>query len=200
MIRKANKSDSLVLVNLHKDYLSTSFLASLGFSFLNRLYKYLITFEQVWVYEKENKILGFVSLSQNSSNMMKTFLFKSPIAGLLLLVNAVKSPTNIKRYIETFITTINFTGSNNSVKSIAFTKAELLSIVVSPDCQENGIGTKLIKFLENYLISKKITEYKVIAGVELVAANQFYSKNGFLLVDQIKIHGDKLSNVYKKTI
>jgi len=65
VLRKANKSDSSVLANLHLDFLSASFLASLGLVFLNRLYRYLITFEEVWVYEEENKVLGFVSFSSN---------------------------------------------------------------------------------------------------------------------------------------
>jgi N-acetylglutamate synthase-like GNAT family acetyltransferase len=200
MIRKASKSDSLILANMHLDILYASFLASLGLRFLNRLYRYLITFEDVWVYEEENKVLGFVTFSSNSSTMMKQFIFKSPTGALLLLINAVKSPSNIKRYLETCIALLNPNKSINSVKKLILPPAELLSIVVSPNCQASGIGTKLIKVLEENLSSRKITTYKVIAGIDLVGANKLYIKNGFLLVDHINIHSDKLSNVYIKTI
>jgi len=50
--------------------------------------------------------------------------------------------------------------------------------------------------LEEYLKQNQITSYKVVAGQEFVGANKFYIRNGFVLIQQIKIHGDSMSNVY----
>ncbi len=79
-------------------------------------------------------------------------------------------------------------------------ETELLSICVSPQAQQGGIGGKLVNELEKELKNRKITRYKVIAGAKLNGANRFYIKNGFQLSKQITIHGNDLSNVYIKEI
>ena len=69
-----------------------------------------------------------------------------------------------------------------------------------PQAQQGGIGSKLLKALEEELIKRGFTRYKVIAGQKLEGANKFYRKNGFVLAKQISIHGNEVSNVYVKEI
>lgn len=73
-------------------------------------------------------------------------------------------------------------------------------ISVNPDCQASGIRTQLVNVLEAYLKENRVKAYKVVAGVELVGANKFYLKNGFVLAKQITKHGKSLSNVYVKEL
>jgi len=197
MIRPAQKSDSPSLAKLHTETLTSSFLASLGLSFLRNLYNFLIQKEKVWVYEEENKIKGFVSFSVNSAGMMKRFIIKNPGCLFLLLIKTMVQPKNFIRFFETYMAPFK---SNKSKSSTKLPKGELLSIAMNPTCQASGIGSQLVKTLEEYLNEKQITSYKVVAGVELVGANKFYLKNGFELVKRIKIHGNSLSNVYVKKL
>jgi len=197
MIRFAITTDSSFLANLHAETLTTSFLASLGFKFLNQLYTFLIQTEKVWVYEENDKIKGFVSYAGNSAGMMKRFLINRPGFIVSLVLKTIVQPANFKRFVETFRAPFKA----KIVKDIiSLPSGELLSISVSSDCQASGIGSQLVKVLEEYLQQNEITNYKVVAWEELVGANKFYVKNGFILITQINIHGEMLSNVYIKII
>lgn len=200
MIRSALKTDSSSLARLHIATLSSSFIASLGFNFLNKLYAFLIDKEKVWVYEEDNEVMGFVSFSENSVGMMKRFLINCPWCILLLVFKTLIHPTNLKRFLETFLAPYKSKKSYNVSICVNLPSSELLSISVNPNCQASGIGSQLLNALENYLLLNNITKYKVVAGENLVSANKFYLKNGFTQVMQIKIHGNKLSNVYIKKL
>ena len=197
MIRPAQKTDLSEIARLHSETLTSSFLASLGQNFLIQLYLFLIRKEKVWVYDEESKIKGFVSFSHNSSGMMKRFLVNCPGCLFLLVVKTIVQPANFKRFFETFRAPLKTQQANNFIE---LPSGELLSISVSPNCQASGIGSQLLKTLEEYLQQNQIASYKVIAGQELVGANKFYIRNGFVLIQQIKIHGDSMSNVYVKEL
>lgn len=200
MIRPAQKADSTSLAKLHAETLTTSFLAGLGSIFLSNLYAFLIQTGKVWVYEENNEIKGFVSFSANSAGMMKRFLISCPGCILSLAIKTIVQPANLKRFMETFRAPFKSKNSQNAKDSISLPSGELLSISVSPHCQATGIGSQLVNALEDYLRQNQITNYKVVAGDELIGANKFYLKNGFVLATQIIIHGEKLSNVYIKNI
>ena len=200
MIRPALKTDSASLASLHAETLTTSFLAGLGLRFLSKLYAFIITKEKIWVYEEDHEVKGFVSFSENSAGMIKRFFINCPGCILSLAIKAILQPANLKRFVETFRAPFKSKKSQNANDLIALPSGELLSISVSPNCQKSGIGSQLIKTLENYLLQNHISHYKVVAGVELVGANKFYLKSGFVLAKQIRIHGEKLSNVYIKNV
>jgi ribosomal protein S18 acetylase RimI-like enzyme len=200
MIRPAKKTDSYSIAKLHADTLTNSFLAGLGLNFLSNLYKFLIKKENVWVYLEDNEIKGFISFSENSAGMMKRFLFNCPGCIVLLASKTIVQPANLKRLMETFLAPFQSRKLELTNDSIHLPKGELLSISVKPNCQASGIGSQLIKALEDYLLLNHIPDYKVVAGEDLIGANKFYLKNGFVLATQIKIHDKKISNVYTKCL
>lgn len=197
MIRPAQKTDSSALAKLHAETLTSSFLASLGKAFLIRLYRFIIQTEKVWVYIESEEILGFVSFSVNSAGMMKRFILHCPGCLFILLFKILTKPSNLKRFAETFRAPFK---STQATDSMTLPSGELLSISVYPNCQASGIGSQLVKALEDWLKQNRIRTYKVIAGEELVGANKFYLKNGFVLAQQIRIHGNTVSNVYVKEL
>jgi len=197
VIRPALKPDSSSLAKLHAETLTTSFLASLGQTFLCNLYTFLIQKEKVWVYEEQDEIKGFVSFSMNSSGMMKRFIFHCPGCLFLLAIRTIIQPANFKRFFETFRAPFKSQQANDFIE---LPSGELLSISVSPNCQASGIGSQLVKALEEHLQQNQVSAYKVVAGEELVGANKFYLKNGFVLATQIRIHGESISNMYVKEI
>jgi ribosomal protein S18 acetylase RimI-like enzyme len=200
MIRPAIKSDVLSIAQLHRKTLTSSFLAKLGIGFLNSLYVFLIKKELVILYAEDENIKGFVSFSANSSGMMKRFLVSCPVCIFKLMGILVSSPILLKRFIETFTAPFKSKTSQSAKGNIKLPDAELLSISVDPGCQQSGIGSQLLKALEEELLIKGIRKYKVIAGVSLEGANKFYNRNGFTMVSQVMIHGNELSNIYIKEI
>ncbi len=200
MIRPAIITDSQSIARLHVETLSDSFLAELGFKFLNNLYIFLIKRECVLVYEEQNEVKGFVSFSGSSTGMMKRFLINCPGCILILASKTILDPANLKRFWETFRAPFISRKSEDTHASKSLPSGELLSISVNPDCQASGIGSQLIKALEGFLLHKNISQYRVVVGENLEGANKFYLKNGFEIVTQIKVHGDNLSNVYLKNV
>jgi len=200
MIRLAQRSDASMIALLHQRTLTNSFLTKLGVGFLESLYVFLIKKELVIIHSEENIITGFVSFSSNSSGMMKWFLFTCPVCIFRLLGILLSSPVFLKRFIETFVAPFKSKTSQSSTGKVILPDAELLSISVDPDCQKTGIGSQLLNALENQLLQNGIRKYKVIAGVSLGSANKFYLRNGFVLVSQVMIHGNELSNIYVKEL
>lgn len=196
-VRIAIRNDSVSITNLHVETLKSSFLSGFNVHFLACIYNFLIDHEYVWVYEEENLVKGFVSFTPNTSKMMKQFVIYNPGLLIFIFLKTFFKPEFHKKLLETFLTPFK---SKKSIDSTKLPKGELLSISVSPNCQASGIGSQLLNALEMYLQQNRILSYKVVAGEELVGANKFYLKNGFVLATKIKIHGDNLSNVYIKKI
>lgn len=197
MLRCAIKSDAPVIAALHHQTLTTSFLAGLGLNFLNSLYYFLILNEKVWVYEENNEVKGFISYTSNTIGMMKRFLIQKPQCIILMIIKIIIKPSNIIHFAETFKAPFK---SKNITYINDMPSGELLSISVNSNCQSSGIGSQLIKCLEEYLQENNVYCYKVIAGAELIGANKFYQKNGFIITTQVMIHGNNKSNLYIKNI
>ena len=91
----------------------------------------------------------------------------------MLVIKTIVQPANFKRFFETFLAPFKSRQANDFIE---LASGELLSISVSPNCQVSGIGSQLVKALEEYLQQNQIASYKVVAGVELAGANKFYLK------------------------
>ncbi|MGQ9760240.1 MAG: GNAT family N-acetyltransferase, partial [Candidatus Methanomethylicaceae archaeon] len=65
--------------------------------------------------------------------------------------------------------------------------AELDRIVIFPEHERRGFGTRLLKYVLLDLKTKGVSTIIVNAGKEEVHARMFYEKNGFRLVDEITI-------------
>ncbi|GEM_PF-1193748 len=200
MIRQAIRADASAVARLHQKTLKNSFLAKLGKGFLTSLYLFLIRKELVLVYEEQQEIRGFVSFSSDSSCMMQRFLFTSPGCIFRLLGIFITSPHFLKQFIETFAAPFKSKNVHSPTGKKILPHSELLSISVDPGCQQGGIGTRLLKALEEQLIRNEIPIYKVIAGISLESANKFYQRNNFTLVSQVMIHGNELSNIYMREL
>ncbi len=197
MICFADKSHSKQIAEIHKKTISKGFLVKLGVDFLTLMYQFLIMKEVVIISIEEGKINGFVSFSKSSEGMMKKFIFDKPKAILLILKTIIAKPSYIKPILETAKATSHTVNKNNMDD---LPKAELLSISVLDNTQQKGVGSQLIKALEDTLKQLNIEKYKVTAGEQLEKANLFYQKNGFQLTCQIIIHNNEISNVYVKNL
>jgi ribosomal protein S18 acetylase RimI-like enzyme len=200
MIRTAQESDAEAIACIHIKTLQNSFLAFLGEGLLKLIYKFLIKNELVIVYCDKQIIKGFISFSSDSSGMMKRFLYSCPLCILKLILRLFISPSLLKHFFETFSTPFKSKVAQTYTGKVLIPAAELLSISIEPDYQASGVGSQLLENLESRLNSVGIEKFKVVVGVSLDGANKFYIKNGFVLIDQIKIHGDNLSNIYVKEL
>jgi len=200
MIRLSNIDDSNQISFLHLNELNHSFLSSLGFVFLVRLYKYLIENELVIVCEENGKIIGFVSLSFNSSMMMKKFVLNNMLYCVCLFLKMILKPNILFKMFETLFSTIRKLGKRGTKFSKCSIHVELLSIAVDRSNSNYGIGSKLLRKLEIVIKNRDFVKYKVLAGEKLEIANKFYVSNGFQFVEKFTIHRGEYSNLYVKTL
>ena len=200
MVSKAIPLHSQSIAYIHLKTLDGSFLSKLGIKFLTSLYSFLIQNEVVFVSLENEKVEGFVSFSTDSSKMMKRFILSSPLCIIKLIGIFITSPKFIKRITETFKAPFKSKTTHTKTGKIKLPCAELLSISVNKTNQKSGLGFQLLNALEKHLRENNIRKYKVIAGDTLESANKFYTKNGFVLVSQVFIHGNDLSNIYIKEL
>jgi len=200
MVLRALNFHSQSIANIHLNTLDGSFLSKMGFRFLTSLYSFLICKEVVLVSLENENVTGFVSFSSDSSKMMKKFFIYSPFCIIRIIGIVISSPVFIKRIAETFTVLFKLKTTQTKMGKVDLPSAELLSISVDPTCQKTGIGKQLLQALEDHLRENSIKKYKVIAGSTLESANSFYKKNGFILVSQVIIHGNDLSNIYVKEL
>lgn len=199
-IRKAQKSDAMKIAELHKTQVHKGFLSTLDYDLLEIIYSFFITKEQVFVFEEDCVIKGFVAFTKKTSTVVKRMLVNYPLSISSKIFKILIHPGNLKRIFETINSPLQTKKFLDFNKWKILPEGELFSISVSPDCQASGVGSQLVNVLEQYLQQNQIYSYKVVAGEELVGANKFYVKNGFEFVKQIQVHGSKLSNVYVKEI
>lgn len=197
MIAKASILHANEIALLHKKHIPTGFLSSMGIAFLGKLYAYLSVKEILFVCLENDKVLGYVSCSANIKKTYLGFILSNPLYLSVCLIKKVISYQFIKKAFETLRAPF---ASSIDPETAPEIKAELLSIVVDDSVQKKGIGSQLIKILEEELIKKNIYQYKVVAGAELDKANKLYNRNGFQLFKTINIHDTSISNLYYKKI
>jgi len=190
LVRLANKQDSYFIARLHKIYINKGFLSVLGVSFLKELYEYISTSKESFcvVAEESNKILGFVSLTENVSKLYKNFIKKNFSKIIIILFPKILNARILKKIYETL--------KYPSEKLPDLPDAELLSIVVDPDYQGKNISKLLFEALIYECGKRNIKSFKVVVGDSLTRAKSFYIKAGGKKAAEIEIHKGEKSLIY----
>lgn len=142
IVRKADLNDLDAIVFIHKNAFKDFFLTSLGERFLKLYYTSFIKSDNGVVYcaAKDNSVVGFSACSYMSrgfnASLIKQNLTKFGIEALMLLFSKPKALLRLTKNMnkESDDTTIDDKGDY----------AELYSIAVSPSCQGEGVGKKLL--------------------------------------------------------
>jgi len=96
MVRRDLTEDCTILANLHISGLRTGFLSELDAHLLSMVYRYLIRHQQVWVYEENERVIGFINLSLNGHGMMKQFIIRNPWFLIRFFICALLKPALLK--------------------------------------------------------------------------------------------------------
>lgn len=177
---------------LHEKYLDQGFLSSLGNSFLKLLYRSMVDADTsiclVAVTAGGREIAGFISGSADVRGFYKHFLSQAFFPASAALLPHLLRPRTIGRIIETLLYPVK--------TARGLPEAELLSIAVKDDCRKRGIGEGLFNALVREFHGMGVTQFKVIVGSELGAANAFYRKMGCSMHSETEVHRGKKSEVY----
>lgn len=195
-VKKINANDKKIIadiVDIHMSTFSGFFLTFMGKGFLNAMYKSYCEHDKselLSAFDDEGNAVGFLAYSGNMSGLYKYMIKKKLILFAWYSFGAFfRKPKIFMRLVRAFLRPSE---SKREEKYV-----ELSSIGVNPDCKTQGIGTLLINTLKN---SVDFSEYEYISletdaeGNDKV--NDFYKKNGFLLVREYSTPEGRKMNEY----
>ena len=140
---------------------------------------------------RDSQLVGYVTGSVGKSNLYRSMLFH-PFALLIALLPVVFSIKKLRKIFSIL------SHSSGSVRA-SYPAPELLTICVNSSFRQQGIADRLYVKLCNYFKSKSVNEFVIIVGKAL-DANQFYIKQGAIIVGQLQVHAGADSNVFIQRI
>jgi len=184
-IKKAELKDCARVADIHIEQIKTGFLSSLGKKFLKYFYSSMVDSDNAFLLvASDDNISGFISGVVDLNKFYSEFVRKYFFVSLPIIFKKLLS---LKKIIETM---------RYAKKESDLPGAELLTLAVLDSLKGQGVATKLLAAFNQEMKRRGVAEYKVLAGTELLRANGFYLKNGFVLHHRESIHKGKTSNVY----
>jgi len=183
----AEKNDASQIAKIHKEEIKKGFLSSLNNSFLVKFYEAIMDSEYGFciLYKQEKTVVGFVSGVTEIDSFYKYFLKNYFFSSVFALLSINFNFNIAKKIVENVF---------YPKKTKNFPSAELLTMAVKKDFQGRGAGSQLLqKFIEE-MKSRQIKIFKVLVGKKMIAAD-FYKKNGFELIEEIRLHDNETSLV-----
>lgn len=178
---------------LHYESLSyRSFITSFGENFLYQLYKGILQIHIGFFVcaIQDNQLKGFILGCFDSSKLILVVVKRLYIFFPLIISRIIKNPALMIKLYET----LRYT--NKSDERI---KSELLIIAVKENYRSRGIGTFLIKLLNDEFKKYEIVKYKVTVHKDMHRSNDFYIKTGMKFLKTFYLYNLQW-NVYVKNI
>lgn len=178
------------IIELHTKLLPNSLLVLLDKKHLEKIYKNEIINpkEYLIVVEEKNKVIGFGLLTTENS----TFIYRI-IRELIHSLLEVIPLTILKQ--PSLIFWLPYSILLHTSKKYS---TELHFLVVKKEYQHQGVGTKLIKYLERQLKKDGYSNYTLKTLTTNKKANHFYQKHGFTLINSQKFMGKSFNNYLKQ--
>ncbi len=166
------------IITLHINAFRSVLSGQIGGIFLKNYYQRIFRKGIVYARIDENKLSGFVSgiVDDASFYDIKYYFW----AGFGILTH-IYSPAVIRSLFRHIKRQLTF-------RDIRI-RPELLSIAVRDDMRGRGIGTSLVKTLENHFKERHIDVYKVYTDMLYSTGSQLYEKLGFKLTREVNLFG-----------
>lgn len=181
-IQKAKDEWSEIAL-LHKEYIPEGFLSSLGISFLEKLYRTILSSKESFCYVAKSKdeVIGFVCATRSVRNLYLAFVLKYWWLGFTL----------ISKFSWKFLETLLYPAKGKVDSDI-----EILSVVVSKEFQGKEVAKLLYQELFNELARGNTEKVSITVGEGLEASNKFQKKMGGEMVGKVQVHKNKPSYIY----
>jgi ribosomal protein S18 acetylase RimI-like enzyme len=192
-IRAIERNDIDGVVKLHQTQIIHGFASYLGKPFLRLLYENLVGSDTgigLVAVSGEGDVVGFVSGTTKLAAFYRSFLKKYGLKAVITVLPKVFRVSVFKSIFQTLF----YVSENKKEQNLP--DAEIISVVVSPNYQGQGIARRLvIKILEEFK-KRNSNKVKVLVGDKL-EANEFYKKMGFEFIRHIAYNSDKMdANLY----
>lgn len=182
------------IVNLHMKAFSGFFLTFLGPGFLFHLYSGFCRHtdsEIIVIKTQQDIIVGFAAYTSNLRDLY-IYLLKHSIIPLAYysFCAAIKKPSSIYRLFRSLYR------PKEAVRASKY--IELSSICVDPNVESSGLGSLMLKTIQENFDITKFDYIKLDTDAENNdAVNRFYMKNGFILHSQHSTPEGRIMNEYR---
>ncbi len=191
-IRFAIEADVGAIVNVHFASFQGFFLTFLGHRFLCELYAGILADPTgiVFVYVKENRILGFVAGMSQPAGFYRRLLRRSWWRfALASVIPVLKDPSILPRLLRAFRKPQDVSDQADN--------ATLMSIAVDPDAQGRGVGYALVNTFLAEAARRGLKHVDLTTdGINNDAVNQFYQSMGFNLLHTFVTPEGRVMNEY----
>lgn len=192
-IENLSPSELDQIVNLHSTILVDSFINNFGNSFLKKFYLSLASQKDAIFYtvKKNDRVVGFLVATTNGEFFNGKIITKNFINFTRsVLVNSLNKPSLVIKVIIWLLLSLKPTASFPELKLIA----------IDTKLQGQGIGTKLLKKLNEEYKIQKINQFIVGTKSYNKLSNSFYIKKGFEFTFSKNIFGESFNFYFSKMI
>ena len=180
-IEAARAADAAAVARLHAEGIQEGFLSSLGPRFVAHLYRAMAGSASATLFvarDEAGEVIGFVAGAASPGAFYREFFRRHGLrAGVLLAGRAVR-PSVLRRILET----VRHVGKEGGGGP------ELLSIAVGPPARRTGLGSLLVRRLEEDLRGRGSERLAVVVGYSNAAARAFYERLGFHALGGLEVH------------
>lgn len=182
MNKNLTKKEILEIVDMHLQIFPSDLLPQLGKTFLINFYTYINNskYEDIFII-KEKKILAICIISFEIETLIQRVIKSYLLCFCFSFFLSTLKNKLFREYIFNIIShKSNFKSKN----------PEIVYLFTNPLFINNGLGTKLIKKIENKLIQYNISKYysKTLSQNNNKTI-EFYKKNNFKIENQFKYAG-----------
>lgn len=192
LITQLSQTDLDQIVKLHQTELKESFINNFGSGFLAVVYKTIISDNQnIFLTIKDNtKVVGFLVATVDGDKFNQKIINNNFLKlSCQIIKSSLFKPLILIKLINWFLT-------KNIKNKLA---PELQFIAIDHTHQGKGLGTMLIKQLNNEFKKRGINKYRVGTKALNVLSNNFYKKLDFKYTHQEQFFGD-IFNYYLSPI
>ena len=186
-------ADARAVARLHAEGISEGFLASLGPRFLTHLYRSMAASPNATLFvsrDGDGEVIGFISGAASPGAFYREFFRRRGIRAALLLAGRAVRPSVFRRILET----VRHVGKEGGGGP------ELLSVAVGPPARRTGLGSMLVRRLEEDLRGRGAERLAVVVGAGNQGARAFYERLGFHPLGAVSVHQGYASLRYEKPL
>jgi ribosomal protein S18 acetylase RimI-like enzyme len=178
---------------LHRRYIDTGFLSSLGLRFLRRLYRAIPHVPSGFGYVglRGERVAGFIACAEHVETLYRQALSRHGVSMAVALFPQALRPSVLRRIIQSLRYPSQIGG--------AYPPAEVLSIVVNEAARGTGLAAQLMERAAAEFRVRGIHQVKVLVWNRKTRAKRFYEKSGFRRAGEVPYH-DRVLDAYVATL
>jgi ribosomal protein S18 acetylase RimI-like enzyme len=182
-VRPARESDASAIAVLHAQRISDGFLASLGTSFLRRLYRRAVRSDGVVVVVAGDppNLDGFVAVCEHTGRFYREFILRDGVVASVVAAPAfLRDP---RKVWETFRYGMREGDDDGDLPA-----AEVLAVAVAEPAAGTGVGGRLLRAGLDELEKRGIVTARVVTAVDNEQALRLYEGAGFHRHSRTEVH------------